>query len=122
MTKDDAWSDLPVESELARQQGDADGDGLRAGVSGVAGRGVEELLAAVAEFAAQAIPGVDWVAAVAGVRCPPNGAPPRTSSPTNDRTAWPWLVTKPRIERPSVVGAWSVNPRHAVVSGGAGWR
>jgi hypothetical protein len=34
MTEDEAWSDLPVESEFTRQQGDADGDGLRAGVSG----------------------------------------------------------------------------------------
>ena len=80
MTEDDAWSDLPVESEFTREQRDADEDGLRAGVSGVAGGCVEELLAAVAEFAAQAIPGVDGVAAVAGVRCPPDGAPPRIQS------------------------------------------
>ncbi|MGO9034270.1 GAF and ANTAR domain-containing protein [Mycobacterium sp.] len=80
MTEDDAWSDLPVESEFTRQQGDADGDGLRAGVSGVAGGCVKELLVAVAEFAAEAIPGVDGVAAVAGVRCPPDGAPPQIQS------------------------------------------
>src|ERR1700731_267890 len=80
MTEDDAWSDLPVESEFTREQRDADEDGLRAGVSGVAGGGVEELLAAVAGFAAQVIPGVDGVAAVAWVRCPPDGAPPRIQS------------------------------------------
>ena len=34
MTEDDAWSDLPVESEFTREQRDADEDGLRAGVSG----------------------------------------------------------------------------------------
>src|SRR5271169_1869415 len=54
MTEDDAWSDLPVESEFTREQRDADEDGLRAGVSGVA--------------------------AVAGVRCPHDGAPPRIQS------------------------------------------
>lgn len=47
MTEDEAWSDLPVESEFTWEQGDADGHGLRAGVSGVAGGGVEELLAVV---------------------------------------------------------------------------
>jgi hypothetical protein len=75
MVEDDASSDLPIESEFTREQRDADEDGLRAGVSGAAGGCVEELLAAVAGFAAQAIPGVDGVAAVAGVRCPPDGAP-----------------------------------------------
>jgi hypothetical protein len=80
MTEDEAWSDLPVESEFTWEQRDAGGDGLRAGLSGVAGGGVEELLAAVAGFAARAIPGVDGVAAVAGVRCPPDDAPPRIQS------------------------------------------
>jgi len=32
------------------------------------------------------------------------------------------LATEPGIERWSMVGAWSVDPRHAVVSHGAGWR
>jgi hypothetical protein len=80
MIEDDGWSDLPVESEFTREQRDGDEDGLRAGVSGLAGGGVEELLAAVAGFAAQTIPGVDGVTAVAGVRCPSDGAPPRIQS------------------------------------------
>jgi hypothetical protein len=35
---------------------------------------------------------------------------------------WAFLVSESGSQRPSVVGAWSVNPRHAVVSVGAGWR
>ena len=33
-----------------------------------------------------------------------------------------FLVSESGSQRPSVVGAWSVNPRHAVVSVDAGWR
>ena len=31
-------------------------------------------------------------------------------------------VSESQSQRPPVVGAWSVNPRHAVISLGAGWR
>jgi GAF domain-containing protein len=83
MTEDEAWPDLPVETELTWEQCDAVEDGLRTGVSGVAataaGAGVEELLAAVAGFTAQAIPGVDGVA-VAVLSCPADGSLPRIQS------------------------------------------
>jgi GAF domain/ANTAR domain len=66
MTEHDAEPDpdLVGKLTLTRAQGDADEADLRAGLRGLAGivsggRSVEELLAKVAEFAAQAIPGVD---------------------------------------------------------------
>jgi GAF domain-containing protein len=83
MTEDEAWPDLPVETEPTGEQCDAVEDGLRTGVRGVtataAGAGVEELLAAVAGFTAQAIPGVDGVA-VAVLSCPTDGSLPRIQS------------------------------------------
>jgi transcriptional regulator with GAF, ATPase, and Fis domain len=55
---------MPPEPELSAAQQEADHTDLRAGLSGVAGliaggRGVRDLLGDVAEFAVQAIPGVD---------------------------------------------------------------
>ncbi len=84
MPEDQAWPDLPVETaECSWEHCDADEDGLRAGVSGsapaAAEGGVEELLAAVAGLAAQAIPGVDGVAVVM-LWCPADGALPRIES------------------------------------------
>jgi len=69
---------LPNEPALTRAQREADNEDLRAGLSGLAGmvaggRGVNELLAEVAEFAAQAIPGV--VGAGVSLLCPPNEGP-----------------------------------------------
>ncbi|HET7665771.1 MAG TPA: GAF and ANTAR domain-containing protein [Mycobacterium sp.] len=54
----------PAEPELSRAQLEADDDDLQAGLSGVAsivagGRGVVDVLHDVAQFAVQAIPGVD---------------------------------------------------------------
>lgn len=54
----------PEQTELSTAQREADEDDLRAGLRGLAGmvagaRGVLELLGEVAEFAAEAIPGVD---------------------------------------------------------------
>jgi GAF domain-containing protein len=54
----------PGQTELSTAQREADEDDLRAGLRGLAGivagaRGVSELLGEVAEFAADAIPGVD---------------------------------------------------------------
>jgi hypothetical protein len=60
MPEDEAWPDLPVGTELAWEQCDAVEDGLRTGVGGVGGAGVEELLAAV---------GRDWRDAAAPNCC-----------------------------------------------------
>ena len=66
MTQYDGPPDLRVsnDSELTPEQSESDEDDLRAGLSGLAGlvggaRGVNELLTEVAQFAAQAIPGVE---------------------------------------------------------------
>lgn len=77
-----ADQDMPNQPELGldnseRDQSEADEVDLQAGLHGLAGmvaggRGVDELLTEVAEFAAQAIPGADGAAVT--LMSPPNGA------------------------------------------------
>lgn len=59
---------VPGDPQLTAEQSGSDEDDLRAGLSGLAGlvagaRGVNELLTEVAQFAAQAIPGVEGLGA-----------------------------------------------------------